>query len=36
VTTYLELPYTSPLKYQVTPPFELLEYHFDQTIVTKL
>jgi len=36
VTTYLSLPNTSPLKYQVTPPYELLETSLEHTFVTKL
>jgi len=36
VTTYLSLSYTSPLKYQVTPAYELLETSLEHTFVTKL
>jgi len=36
VTTYLAVSYTSPLKYQVTPPYKLLETSIEQTFVTKL
>jgi len=33
---YLALPYSSPLKNQVTPPYELLETSLEHTFVTKL
>jgi len=33
---YLALSYTSPLKNQVTPPYELLETSLEHTLVTKL
>jgi len=33
---YLALPYTSPLKNQVTPPYQLLETSLEHTFVTKL
>jgi len=33
---YLALSYTSPLKNQVTPPYELLETSLEHTFVTKL
>ena len=36
MTTYLSLSYTSPLKYQVTPAYELLETSLEHPFVTKL